>query len=59
MLSVKVTDIKELWKDVIKKNLSEKFGVPPIEQPIEQPYRKEVNIIDIAGVCWHFIDELS
>ena len=58
MLSVKVTDINEFWIEVNKKNLSQKFGIPPIGQPIQQPYGKEVNIIDIAGVCWHFIEEL-
>jgi len=59
MLSVKVTDINEFWNAINKKNLSEKFGIAPITQPIQQPYGKEVNIIDIAGVCWHFIEELS
>lgn len=58
MLSVKVDDINEFWKAVSQKNLSEKFGIPAVRQPVEQPYGKEVNIIDIAGVCWHFIEEL-
>ena len=58
MLSVKVTNINEFWENIKKKNLSEKFSIPDIEKPIIQPYGKEVNIIDIAGVCWHFIEEI-
>jgi len=58
MLSVKVSDISEFWENISTKNLPEKFGIPSIRNPKEQPYGKEVNIIDIAGVCWHFIEEL-
>ena len=54
MISVKVDDVTELWKSIVEKNLAEKFGVK-ISPPANQPYGKEVNIIDIAGVCWHFI----
>jgi hypothetical protein len=40
---------------MIEKKLFEKFGtrISPI---INQPYGKEVNIIDTAGVCWHFVE---
>lgn len=57
MLSVKVKDIDAFWEEINQKNLPEKFGIRPIGKPISQPYGKEVNIIDIAGVCWHFIEE--
>lgn len=55
MLSVRVNNVDEFWKSVIDKNLVEKFGIK-IGQPTEQPYGKEVTIIDIAGVCWHFVE---
>ena len=55
MLSVRVSNVEEFWKDITAKNLSEKFGIK-ISKPIQQPYGKEVNIIDIAGVCWHFVE---
>ena len=55
MLSVKVDNVEEFRKGVIEKQLPEKFGVR-IGQPIMQPYGKEVNVIDIAGVCWHFVE---
>jgi predicted lactoylglutathione lyase len=55
MISVKVSSAEEFWKFVIEKKLSERFGIK-IGEPAEQPYGKEVNIIDIAGVCWHFVE---
>lgn len=55
MISVKVDNITEFWKSVVEKNLTEKFGIK-ISPPVNQPYGKEVNIIDIAGVCWHFVE---
>ena len=55
MLSVKVDNVEEFRKGVIEKQLPEKFGIR-IGSPIMQPYGKEVNVIDIAGVCWHFVE---
>jgi hypothetical protein len=55
MISVKVDNAEEFWKFVVEKKLSERFGIR-ISEPSQQPYGKEVNIIDIAGVCWHFVE---
>lgn len=55
MISVKVDDVTEFWRSAVDKNLTEKFGIK-ISAPSQQPYGKEVNIIDIAGVCWHFVE---
>jgi hypothetical protein len=57
MLTVKIKDMDAFWKELTEKNLPEKFSIPLIGQPKEQPYGREVNIIDAAGVCWHFIEE--
>ena len=54
MVSVNVDNVDEFWDDVTKKQLPEKFGIR-ISAPMNQPYGREVNIIDIAGVCWHFV----
>lgn len=54
MLSVQVENVEEFRNTVIEKKLAERFGIR-ISQIIQQPYGKEVNIIDIAGVCWHFV----
>jgi hypothetical protein len=53
MLSVKVDNLDEFWQKISEKNLPEKFGVK-ISPPTVFPWGREVNLIDIAGVCWHF-----
>ena len=55
MLSVKVDNVEEFRNSLIEKQLPEKFRIN-IGKPIMQPYGKEVNVIDIAGVCWHFVE---
>ena len=55
MLSVRITDADEFWQDVTARQLPETFGIR-ISKPINQPYGREVNIIDLAGVCWHFVE---
>ena len=54
MLTVNVDNVEEFRKSVIEKQIPEKFGIR-IGEVSQQPYGKEVNIIDIAGVCWHFV----
>lgn len=55
MINVKVSNAEEFWKFVTEKKLPERFGIS-ITKPKQQPYGKEVNVIDIAGVCWHFVE---
>lgn len=55
MISVKIDNAEEFWRSVTEKKLPERFGIR-ISAPKQQPYGKEVNIIDIAGVCWHFVE---
>ena len=55
MLSVRISNAEEFWKEVNEKKLPEKFGIR-ISKPTQQPYGREVNIIDMAGVCWHFVE---
>ena len=55
MLSVRVSSTEEFRNMVLEKKLPERFGIR-IGQITQQPYGKEVNIIDIAGVCWHFVE---
>ncbi len=54
MLSVRVGNAAAFWQEVTDKKLPERFGIR-ISKPKVQPYGVEVNLIDIAGVCWHFI----
>jgi hypothetical protein len=55
MISVKINNAEEFWKFVTEKKLPERFGIR-ISAPTQQPYGIEVNLIDIAGVCWHFVE---
>ncbi|MCY7422267.1 MAG: hypothetical protein LH478_11060 [Chitinophagaceae bacterium] len=55
MINVKISSAEEFYTEVTEKQLSQKFGVR-ISKPTNQPYGKEVNVIDIAGVCWHFVE---
>jgi hypothetical protein len=55
MLSVRVSSAEEFREMVIAKQLPERFGIK-LGKVSQQPYGKEVNIIDIAGVCWHFVE---
>lgn len=56
MISVGISNAEEFWKEVIEKKMVEKFGIR-LGKPVKQPYGKEVNIIDLAGVCWHFVEQ--
>ncbi len=56
MLSVGVEDADTFRTTVIEKQLPEKYGIS-ISEAINQPYGREVNIIDRAGVCWHFVQQ--
>ena len=56
MLSIKITNAEEFWNEVNEKQLPAKFGIR-LAKPAQQPYGIEVNIIDIAGVCWHFVKQ--
>ena len=55
MINVGVSNAEEFWKEVNEKQLEKKFGIR-LGKPVQQPYGKEVNVIDIAGVCWHFVE---
>lgn len=55
MITVNIDNAEEFWKSVLEKKLPEKFGIK-LAAPSQQPYGKEVNIIDLAGVCWHFVE---
>lgn len=55
MMSVKVDDVSAFRNSLIQNKIPEKFGTR-ITQVLNQPYGKEVNVIDPAGVCWHFVE---
>ena len=56
MLSVGVENADAFRDEVIEKQLPERFGIR-VSKALDQPYGREVNIIDAAGVCWHFVQQ--
>ena len=56
MLSVKVSNVEEFRAAVLDNKMPEKYGIR-IGQITQQPYGREVNVIDMAGVCWHFVQQ--
>jgi len=54
MITVGIDNADEFRNMVIEKELPKKYGIR-IGEVTDQPYGREVNIIDIAGVCWHFV----
>lgn len=56
MLSIGIEDAVAFRAAIIERQLPQKFGIR-ISEVMDQPYGKEVNINDIAGVCWHFVQQ--
>jgi hypothetical protein len=56
MVSIGVEDADAFRAEVIEKQLLQKYGIR-IGEVTNQPYGREVNIVDIAGVCWHFVQQ--
>ena len=54
MVNVRVDDIHDFQKMLEEKKLTERFGIK-VGEIVNQPYGIELNVIDIAGVCWHFV----
>lgn len=55
MISVGVENVDRFYQEVIDKELPQKYGIR-ITPPVKMPYGKESNLIDLAGVCWHFVE---
>jgi hypothetical protein len=55
MISVGIDNAEEFYQFTIKHSLPQRFGCR-VNPPELRPYGKEVNLIDCAGVCWHFVE---
>jgi hypothetical protein len=56
MISVKISSATEFLEMISTQNIAARFNVR-FTGIQEMPYGKEVNMIDCAGVCWHFVDQ--
>ncbi len=53
MAKIEVPNLDAWWADVEPKQLEQRFEGVKIKPPTTFPWGREVNIIDLAGVCWH------
>jgi hypothetical protein len=56
MITVGVSNAQEFWNEMTEKQLPQRFGIR-LGKPTTQPYGKEINLIDLAGVCWRFVEQ--
>jgi hypothetical protein len=54
MLSVRVPDIDAFHAFVTEKEIAKRYNIK-ITPVTNQPWAREVVIVDMAGVCWHFV----
>ena len=55
MLSVGVDDLDAFSNYLHDQKLAERFSIR-IGEITLQPYGRELNVTDLAGVCWHFVE---
>ena len=55
MMSVGIESAEEFLSELRSKKIADKYQIRHTEIT-PQPYGKEVNLIDLAGVCWHFVE---
>jgi hypothetical protein len=53
MVRLNVKDLDAWWQAISKKQLTAAYPKFRINPPAEFPWGREVNFIDLAGVCWH------
>lgn len=53
MVKLTVPDLDAWWQAVSSLQLEEKYPAFRITPPSDYPWGREVNFIDLAGVCWH------
>ncbi len=53
MVKLQVEDLDGWWREVSSKQLDKIYPAFQIKPPADFPWGREVNFIDLAGVCWH------
>jgi catechol 2,3-dioxygenase-like lactoylglutathione lyase family enzyme len=53
MIRLNVPDLDAWWEAVSEKQLEKTYPEFRINPPADFPWGREVNFIDLAGVCWH------
>ena len=53
MIRLNVKNLDAWWQTVSQKQLGKTYPGFRINPPSDFPWGREVNFIDLAGVCWH------
>jgi hypothetical protein len=53
MIRVNVANLDYWWTAVSRLQLETKYPGLRVNPPADFPWGREVNLIDLAGVCWH------
>jgi len=53
MVRLNVPNLDTWWQAVSEKQLEKTYPQFRIKPPADFPWGREVNFIDLAGVCWH------
>jgi hypothetical protein len=53
MVKIVVPDLDAWWREISAKQLDKAYAGFSIKPPTDFPWGREVNFIDLAGVCWH------
>ena len=56
MMRITVNDLDAFWKEINQKELTKTFEIQ-LKEPTNFPHGREINLIDIAGVCWHIAQD--
>jgi len=53
MVRLNVDDLTMWWETISRKGLDRTYPGVRLSGPTDHPWGREVNLIDLAGVCWH------
>ena len=53
MVRIDVANLDAWWEAISQKQLGTKYSGLRLNPPADFPWGREVNFIDLAGVCWH------
>lgn len=57
MMKLVVPDLDTWWASIQTKSLECNFPGVKLKPPTSFPWGREVNFIDLAGVCWHVMEK--
>lgn len=57
MLSASVDNLDAWWQHICRSGVLERYPGVRAKEPTDYPWgRREIHLIDPAGVCWHFAE---